>query len=69
MTDQWRESYGRWELWRGNRMIAAVQAYDGRIRVVICARMEWQTLHGHAGTVQQAKRGIERWLAHHAPEK
>ena len=68
MADQWRERYGRWELWRGNRMIAVVQVYGGRVRVVICARKAWQTVHGYAPTVEQGKRGIERWVAHHTPE-
>jgi hypothetical protein len=59
----WEEACGRWQLRRGNRVIASVTPDCQGVRVVLDCRMVWQVVHGRAANVRQGKRFAERWIA------
>jgi hypothetical protein len=60
---EWEEAYGRWQLRRGNRVIASVTRDGQGARVVLDCGMVWQVIHGRAASVSQGKRFAEKWIA------
>jgi hypothetical protein len=59
-------SRGWWALKRAGERLALLQSFNGRVSIVLyLGAQPWSQKQGEAGTIAQAKRFAERWLAAH----
>src|SRR5688572_16904719 len=55
---------GWWALERAGERLALLQPFRGRVAIVFyLGAQPWAQKHGSAGTMAQAKRFAERWIA------